>query len=414
MSADIDVLIVGGGAAGIGAARRLATSGLAVMLIEATSRLGGRAWTQEVSGLPLDMGCGWLHSADRNSWTRIAEASGFTIDRRDPAWGKQYGDLGFTRAEQAEARRAFEAWIERMTDTPPASDCAADALEPGGPWNAYLQALSGFISGARLEHMSIADYLAYDNAATEENWRLPTGYGTLIAASFPAGIALRLATPAEGIELDRDGVAIATPGGAIRARAAIVTVSTAVLAGDAIKLPAALDPWRQAARLLPLGRDEKLFLEILGDSVFAPETQVLGDPRDARTGAYYIRPLERPVIECFVGGEGARAVEEEGPVAGFTYAIDQIVALFGSDVRGKLQPLVASTWCRMAQIGGAYSYAVPGQAAARDALARSFEQRLFFAGEATNTRDFSTAHGAHDSGVRAAEEAMAALASAAQ
>ena len=409
MGAEIDAVIVGGGAAGIGAARRLAASGLSAVLIEATSRLGGRAWTQDISGLPLDMGCGWLHSAGRNAWTRIAEASGFVVDRREAAWGKQFGDLGFTRAEQAEARRAFAAWIQRMTDAPPASDCAADALEPDGPWNAYLQALSGFISGARLERMSVADYMAYDEAATGENWRLPAGYGALIASSFPAGVELRPATPARSIELEREGLAIVTPAGTIRARAAIVTVSTAVLSADAIKLPAALDPWRQAAELLPLGRDEKLFLEVLDEGLFAPETQVLGDPRDARTGAYYFRPLDRPVVECFVGGEGARVVEEEGPVAGFAYAVDQIAALFGSGVRGKLRPLVASSWCRMTHVRGAYSYALPGQAAARQTLARPFEQRLFFAGEATNARDFSTAHGAHDSGVRAAEEVIAAL-----
>ena len=66
MSADIDVVIVGGGAAGIGAARRLAKSGRSALLLEASSRLGGRGWTHEVSGLPLDLGCGWLHSADHN------------------------------------------------------------------------------------------------------------------------------------------------------------------------------------------------------------------------------------------------------------------------------------------------------------------------------------------------------------
>jgi len=409
MSADIDVVIVGGGAAGIGAARRLAASALSVLLIEAGPRIGGRAWTHKVSGLPLDLGCGWLHSGDRNAWSRIAEEMGFAIDRRAPAWGVQYRDLGFTAAEQTAAWQAFETWIQRLR-TPRASDCAADALEPDGPWNAYLQAVSGFISGARLERLSAADYLAYDAAATGENWRVPAGYGSLIAASLPAKTALRLATPAEQIELDPNGVAIMTPGGTIRARAAILTVSTAVLAGDAIKLPSALDPWRQAASLLPLGRDEKLFLEISGESPFESETQVLGDPRDARTGAYYIRPFGRQVIECFVGGEGARAVEEEGPVAGFTYAIDQIAGLFGTDVRRMLHPLVASNWCRTTHVGGAYSYALPGHAAARDMLARPFEQRLFFAGEATNRRDFSTAHGAHDSGVRAADEAIAALA----
>jgi monoamine oxidase len=251
--------------------------------------------------------------------------------------------------------------------------------------------------------------MAYDTASTGRNWRVPTGYGSLIAASLPATIALRLATPAESIELDDCGVTVTTPVGPVRARTAILTVSTAVLAGDAIKLPAALDPWRQAASLLPLGRNEKLFLGIADDGLFAPETQVLGNPRDARTGAYYIRPFGWPVIECFVGGDGARMLEESGPAAGFAYAIDQLSALFGSGVRHKLHPLVASGWSRMTRVGGAYSYALPGHAAARDALARPFEQRLFFAGEATNPHDFSTAHGAHDSGVRAAEEAIDAL-----
>jgi monoamine oxidase len=411
MSADVDVVIVGGGAAGIGAARRLAASKLSTLLLEATSRLGGRGWTQDISGLPLDLGCGWLHSADRNAWAEIAAAAGITVDRREPAWGFQYGDLGFTPAEQAAASHAFATWVQRLASTPPASDRAADALEPDGEWNSYLQALSGFINGVRLERLSVADYMAYDTASTGLNWRVPSGYGSLIAASFPAAVGLRLVTPVESISLDVHGVTLMTPAGSVRSRAAIVTVSTAVLAGDAIKLPPELEPWRQAAGLLPLGRDEKLFLEISDEGAFAPETHVLGNPRDERTGAYYIRPFGLPVIECFVGGDGARVVEESGPIAGFTFAIDQLAALFGSGVRQKLHPLIASHWSRMTYVGGAYSYALPGHAAQRDALARSFEQRLFFAGEATNPDDFATAHGAHDSGVRAAAQTIAALAS---
>jgi len=62
----------------------------------------------------------------------------------------------------------------------------------------------------------------------------------------------------------------------------------------------------------------------------------------------------------------------------------------------------------MTYVGGAYSHALPGQAAARKDLARPFEHRLFFAGEATHVHDYSTAHGTHDSGVRAAEEAITA------
>jgi monoamine oxidase len=103
-------------------------------------------------------------------------------------------------------------------------------------------------------------------------------------------------------------------------------------------------------------------------------------------------------------------VEKTGPAVGFAHAIDQLAGLFGSNVRRHLHPLVASSWGRMTSIGGAYSHALPGQAAARKDLALPYQQRLFFAGEATHTFDFSTAHGAYDSGLRAAEEAIAALA----
>jgi monoamine oxidase len=410
MGADVDVAIVGAGAAGIAAARRLAASRLSSMVIEATARAGGRAWTCDVAGLPLDLGCGWLHSADRNPWTRIAEAAGFTVDRRAPAWGKQYHDLGFSRAKQAAARRARAVWADRLATAPPASDRAADALEPDGEWNAYLQAMSGFISGAGLEHVSAADYRAYDTASTGCNWRAPAGYGRVITASLPRHVDLRLSTPVNSIELTRQGVELATPVAGIRARAAILTVSTAVLAQGVIKLPPDLNAWPQAAARLPLGRNEKLFLEIVGENPFVPETRVIGDPRDRRTGAYYIRPFGWPVIECFMGGDSARMVEEKGPAAGFAHAIDQLAALFGSSVRRNLHPLVASSWSRMTHVGGAYSYALPGHAAARNDLALPFDQRLFFAGEATHTYDFSTAHGAYESGLRAANEAIAALA----
>ncbi len=409
MSTDWDVVIIGGGAAGIAAARRLATKGVSTLLLEASQRIGGRAHTVNVAGHALDLGCGWLHSADRNPWVGIAEASGFAVERRRPAWGQQYRDLGFSLKDQDAADEAYAAWHGRLMSGPPQSDCAADALEPGGMWNGYLQAMSGYISGTGLERLSIADYLAYDTASTRYNWRVPAGYGTLVAASLPPSVALRLATPVEAINLEAAGVSIATGAGNINARTAVLTVSTAVLTQGRIKLPAELDEWRHAAASLPLGRNEKLFLEIVGDNPFEPETHVIGDPRNPRTGSYYIRPFGRPVVEGFFGGEGAEGLAEQGSAAGFTYAVDELAALFGSDLRRRLRPLAVSNWSRMDHIGGGYSYALPGKVEARVALARPFDERLFFAGEATHRHDFSTAHGAYQSGVRAADEVMAAI-----
>ncbi|WP_029623955.1 flavin monoamine oxidase family protein [Sphingomonas sp. PAMC 26617] len=409
MDSRYDVVIVGGGASGIAAARTLAGSGLRTILLEAGSRLGGRAHTKVRDDLALDLGCGWLHSGDRNAWTGIAEAAGVEIDRRTPAWGQQYRNLGFSPQDQRAARDAFEHWLERMEQAPPSSDRASDALLPECEWNGHIAAMTGFISGVTPERISVADYLAYENAATDCNWRLPRGYGTLITANMPQDVAHRLATPVDRIALAADGVRLTTPAGDVRARTVILTVSTTVLAGDTIDLPSTLDLWRAAAAQLPLGRNEKLFLAIDGPSPFEPETQVLGKPGDPASASCYLLPFGWPVIECFLGGDGARQAEAEGADAAFARAIDDLVALFGADVRRSLRPVTASAWSADPRIGGAYSCALPGHAEARTTLARSFDDRIFFAGEATNPVDFSTAHGAHDSGVRAAREVLGAM-----
>jgi len=404
-----DVVVMGAGAAGVGAACGLVEAGLSVMLLEALPRVGGRGWTQMAAGLALDMGCGWLHSGDRNPWTAIAEAQGKTVDRRTSAWGEQFRDLGFPPAEQAAAHASFERWSERVRSSPPASDGAADAIEPGDRWRAYLDALSGYISGDELTRISARDYAAYDRASSDCNWRVPTGYGALIAGSLPSGAAIRLSAPVRKVAIDRSGVLLDTDAGSLSARAVIVTVSTHVLAGDAIGWPAALDPWREAARCVPLGANEKLFLAIDGDGPFEPETHLIGDPHDPATASFYIRPLGSPVIECFLGGLGARRAEAMGRDAAFAHAIDQLVSLFGASARRHLRPLAGSDWAATPSIGGGYSHALPGEAHARALLARPFEDRLFFAGEATHATDFSTAHGAYQSGLRAAGEAVAAL-----
>src|SRR6185295_653136 len=142
----------------------------------------------------------------------------------EPPWKTQFDNRGFAPGEQPLARRAFGEWMQRLAATPPASDRAADRLEPDGEWNTYIRSIGGFTTGARLEDLSVADYLTYCAADTGINWRPVGGYGALIVSSFPAGAALRLATPVEAIDLGSDPVALATPRGTVHARSAIFTV----------------------------------------------------------------------------------------------------------------------------------------------------------------------------------------------
>ena len=201
-------------------------------------RVGGRAWTIELSGMPLDMGCGWLHSAERNPLVALGRDTGFTIESGPTAWQSQWRDLGFAPQQQAAAAAAWMALEARLRADPPQSDRASDALEPGGEWNAYCQSLSGYLNGAPLERLSVADFLAYDSAATDSNWRVHEGYGSLIGAAVP-DVALRLSTPVRRVALTGKGVRLSTDRGAVTAGAAIVTVSTAVLAGGKIAFDAA-------------------------------------------------------------------------------------------------------------------------------------------------------------------------------
>jgi monoamine oxidase len=404
-----DVVIIGAGAAGIAAARQLAATNLSVLVLEASGRLAGRAHTKTIGGIPMDLGCGWLHSAERNAWRDLAEARGFEVVRTQNAWGDQFQDLGFPPQDQEQAGQAFAAWSARLTSDPPPSDIAADALEPGGRWNAYIQAISGYINGVGLGTVSVADYLAYDNAASDNNWRVRAGYGTLVAASLPA-VPLRLATPVTAIDHTGRLLRIETAGGTIACHAAIVTVSTNVLAAGGIRFRPAIDEHVHAAACLPLGLANKVFLAIDRPSPFEPDSHVIGNPHLAETGGYSIRPLGRDVIECYFGGPGAQLVERAGLEAAIGFAKDELAALFGADVRRCLRGLAASNWGQTDWIGGSYSHALPGEAAARALLAQPVDGRLLFAGEATHATDFSTAHGAYQSGVRAAEQAIARLA----
>ena len=88
-------------------------------------------------------------------------------------------------------------------------------------------------------------------------------------------------------------------------------------------------------------------------------------------------------------------------------SIDEIAAFLGNDYRRKLKPLAESRWAHDPFARGSYSHALPGHAGARAVLAAPVDGRLFFAGEATSPEFFTTAHGARDSGERAAGEVVA-------
>jgi len=150
-----------------------------------------------------------------------------------------------------------------------------------------------------------------------------------------------------------------------------------------------------------------VLLAIDEPEMFPEEGHLFGAINRTETGSYDLRPLGQPCIEAFFGGIFARDLEAAGQLSSF--AIEELTSLLGSNFRSKVHPRAASSWARDRFAKGSYSHALPGHSRDRAILAAPVDGRLFFAGEATSSEFFSTAHGAYESGVRAANEVASSL-----
>ncbi|MGC2779483.1 MAG: NAD(P)/FAD-dependent oxidoreductase [Bradyrhizobium sp.] len=405
----IDIAIIGAGAAGLGAAHALQGKDVSFILLEARDRIGGRAHTIMASpDVTFDLGCGWLHSADRNSFVAIAEQLSFSIDKSRPPWRDQAYDAAFLRAEREDFIRALDGFFIRTAkaaksgrDAP-----ASDYLESGNRWNGMIDAICTYLNGCELDQMSLLDFEAYED--TELNWRVRSGYGALVAA-YGAGLPIALNCNVTLIDHSDKRIRLTTSQGTLTAGKVIVTVPTNLIADEALRFVPALPAKMEAAAGLPLGLDNKVMLALDGWEHLPRDSGMRGRSSTARVGSFQLRPFGQPCIEGFYGGSFAREIEAAGEGALTAQAIDDVAALLGNDIRSSLRPLAESRWGADPFARGAYSHALPGHADKRAVLAAPVDDRLFFAGEATPSDFFSTAHGARDSGERAAQEALASL-----
>lgn len=406
----VDVVVIGAGAAGIAAARRLMRPGLSLLVLEARDRIGGRAFTQRIRGEGLDMGCGWLHSADDNVLADRVEAEGLTLDRTPPPWRSQAFDHEMTPDDQADFAQAFEAFDQRIAEAAAQGQDrpASDFFDPDCRWNPRMDAISGALNGARFAEVSSLDYDAYGD--TGVNWRVREGYGRLVAR---LGEAVSGATVLDCAvaRIDRSGPALRlqTNRGVLTARVAIVTAPNSLIATEAIRIDPQVPALLEAAAGAPLGLASKVHMTVRGAGDFPPDSQLWTRADTAQTGGYHLRPFGRPMIEAYFGADLAWGLEAQGPAALYDFAVSELVAALGSDMRRRLEAVAVSGWGVDPWSRGAYSHALPGHAGDRARLRVAVEDRIFLAGEATAPHYYGTAHGAWMEGERAADAALASL-----
>ena len=408
-----DVLVVGAGGAGLTAAKELAAAGRSVIVLEARSRIGGRAFTDTSLGVAWDRGCSWLHSSEVNPWVGYARQNGFELVADDIPRHLYEKTRRLDGAETAGLRSVSERMSQELDraagrglDIPAESAFTQATL--ADPWYPMaVRELTGW------EGVEPANFSALDSHQYLEqggDLMIPRGYGALLA-HYARNVDVRLDTPVSRVSWDAHGVAAETRAGTVRARIAVVALPAAVIADGAVvfspHLPAEL---LQAHHDLPLGLLDKIALRFKKNVFPSERSEFLGRRRDDGRGLSYLtRHWGSNVCIGFAAGRFAHQLEAAGEAAAIEHALDELVTMLGGELRRQFDKGAATAWALDPFARGSYSHCVPGRFGARALLTRPVGSRLVFAGEHTEQKAYGTLHGAHLSGLRAAAEAKKLL-----
>ncbi|MFN4142692.1 flavin monoamine oxidase family protein [Aestuariivirga sp.] len=406
-----DIAVIGAGAAGLAAGLRLQSAGKSFIVLEARDRIGGRAFTDTATlGLPFDCGAHWLHAAAQNPFTTIADRLGFRYARM--AWSDYLIHTAGAPAPNAlieDASMEFGRAMGRIAEAGQAGlDVAfSDCVGPAGRWTPLIRQIIGQITSHDPEDCSTRDYARYEDGGGD--YPVEAGFGALVASNA-AGLPVTLSTPVTLIDWSGRLVRLETPRGTLTARTVILAVPVNVLIAEGIRfapaLPAALI---EAFHDCPMGVSEKIAL--LLDGPVEGLGHLYGDVVDLSEQArppfnLHVNPFGRPLLVSHLAGSWGREMEKLSDAAAMAVALEALAEAFGASMKKRVVRMLRTHWASDPHTLGGYSHAKPGRADSRFLFSEPVGERIVLAGEHCSIPFYSTVHGAHLSGIAAAETAM--------
>jgi monoamine oxidase len=407
---EVDCIIVGAGAAGIAAARKLAAANRSFVMLEATGRIGGRCFTETQSfGVPFDRGAHFIHAPGRNPLVRLAAQTGLDLY---PAPVGQQIRIGRRNAREGELEdylaataRSHRAMAEAVRNMP---DIAAVRLLPRdfGEWRPTIEfALGPYATGKDLGELSAREV---SRTVERDNGLIcRQGFGTLLA-KIAERIPVQLDTVVKLVDFTHRGskVEATTSRGPVVGRFMILTASTDVLAQERIKFDGGL-PKRHAEALdkLRLGSFDHIALELAGNPLGLQRDELVFERSSGpRTAALVANIGGTPLSVVEVAGGFGRALAAQGDKAMVEFAVEWLAGLFGSEVKKAVRRTQTTQWNKEPWTLGAFAASAPGGGLdARRALMEPIRKRVFLAGEALHDTAWGTVGGAWESGSRAAD-----------
>jgi monoamine oxidase len=406
---DADIVVIGAGAAGIAAARRIMATGRKVVVVEAASQIGGRCITDSTTfDTPFDRGARWMYNPDTNPMIRLARSLGLDVL---PAPMGQKMRIGRRNARAGETEQFLAALVRANRAIDEAArgkldaSCASVLPKDLGDWAGAAE----FMLGASFAGKDLKELSAIDKGrAQDRNAAIicRQGLGTLITR-LGEQAPVALSTPASRIAWSNRDVSVETQAGKIAARAVVVTVSTNVLTSGAIKFTPDI-PKRtlDAASKLSLGSYDRIVLQVPGNPLGLSRDDILVEQSNStRTALMFANIGGSSLCSIDVGGSFGRDLSGQGEKAMAAFAREWITKLFGSEAASAVQKSSVTRWNASPYVMGAMSAASPGGQLARRVLSEPVGS-VFLAGEATHETLWGTVDGAWESGERAADAAL--------
>ena len=402
------------------AARELKRAGREVLVLESSPRAGGRVLTvyETNAGVPIELGAEFIHGDAPETTKLLGEARLITVPVLGEHYRSDHGELSDQGAVWKRMKQVFSHLNpDRKTDR-----SFQDFLDekPGGRALADERELArGFVQGFNAADPSLISEksLAEQGDPTEgaaEASRIVNGYGALIeflmrdlTELIRSSVAVTRIVRAESqvTVFDEHGKEYA-------ARAVIITVPLPLLQDDTIVLEPDIPAIRNAARQLVMGHVARVNV-VVKERFWEKKVEDLSFvhcPERPFNVWWTQNPLRAPVLTGWSGGPPALDLTRSQQVE--DVALAELARAFAVK-RSRLDTLVESIhtydWSQDRHVRGAYSYAGVGGARAARMLARSFDDRIYLAGEATESGSSGTVEGALASGKRATQKALELL-----
>ena len=418
------IVVIGAGIAGLTAAQTLRQQGHSVTVVEARDRLGGRLWTSKRwQHMPVDLGATWIHGAQGNPLSALADRIGakrlitrYADTTTYNTAGKPLSDSESRQLEQWQARidKALEAAQAADTD-----QSVQAAVEKALDWNslkASERQLVQFILNSTLEqeyaggiHELSAHWHDAAAAFKGDDALFPDGY-QVIVDHLANGLDIQLQHVVQTVTWSDQQVTVQTNQGAFQADHAIITLPLGVLKSGQVAFSPPLPARKQQAiNALGMGTLNKCYLQF--PNVFWPEDQDWLEYIPTEAGAWtewvsLTRVAGWPILLGFNAAERGKHIEQWTDQQIVADAMQTLRKLFGNNIPDPVDYQL-TRWNVDPYARGAYSFnSVGSTPAMRDHLAERLGNTVFFAGEATERKHFSSVHGAYLSGLRAAQQIL--------